>query len=96
MKKFFFTALAGALLSVAVVGTAGAETLSDKIMRDHPGVVGGTTANPTARPDDAGSGLQRKAMQDHPGTAGGNTASPVAKVDGGSIRAVIAGDRATN
>lgn len=98
MKTIFFTALTGALLSLAYTASASANSLSDKIMQDHPGVVGfsGVTANPTARPDNLGSGLQRKAMQDHPGTSGGATAAPLAKADKGSIQDVIAGGRATN
>jgi len=86
MKTIALTALAGALLSVSWIATANAETLSDKIMQDHPGVSGGQTANPTARPDNNAGGLQRKAMQDHPGTEGGRTVAPVAKVDSGSIK----------
>jgi len=71
---------------VAWIATANAESLSDKVMHDHPGITGGQTANPTARPDNNGGGLQRKAMQDHPGTSGGNTAQPLAKADTGSIK----------
>ncbi|MCH9764828.1 MAG: hypothetical protein K0U34_02385 [Alphaproteobacteria bacterium] len=89
MKTFVIATVAGAVLSIATFGAAQAETLSAKIMSDHPGISDGRTVNPTARPDDNAGGLQRKAMQDHPGTAGGKTQAPLARVDADSIQGAI-------
>lgn len=89
MKNIAFTALAAAFLSLSWIATASADSLSDKVMSDHPGITGGQTANPTARPDNNAGGLQRKAMQDHPGTVGGSTAQPLADADTGSIKEQI-------
>ncbi len=83
MKSIALVALVGLISSVSAVQ---AESLSGKVMNDHPGITGGSTASPTARPDNDGSGIQRKAMQEHPGTNGGRTASPLAKSDTGSIK----------
>ena len=62
-----------------------ADDLSDKAMKDSPGVTGaGTTANPTAKPDS--SSLSEKAMKDAPGVSGGGTTSdPTVKPDSGSL-----------
>ena len=73
MKPIVLAALVGVIASVLPVQ---AETISEKIMNDHPGLVGGSTSNPTARPDNDGSGIQRKAMQEIPGNTGGTTAEP--------------------
>lgn len=90
MKTFILTAITGALLSAAWIGTASANSsLSAKVMQDHPGIGAGVTATPTARPDNNNGGLQRKAMQDHPGTVGGVTVRPLAKSDAGSLQAKI-------
>lgn len=90
MKTFVLTAITGALLSVAWIGTASANnSLSAKVMQDHPGIGAGITVAPTSRPDNATGGLQRKAMQDHPGTAGGTTVDPLAKADRDSLQAKI-------
>ena len=89
MNNIILTAIAAAFLSFSWAATANAESLSDKVMSDHPGVTGGQTANPTARPDDYSGGLQRKAMKDHPGTAGGRTVSPLANADTDSIQAQV-------
>ena len=42
--------------------------LTTKAMNDHPGTMGGSTSNPTAKPD-SGS-LSEKQMQDQPGVNG--------------------------
>ena len=89
MKTFIIATIAGAVMSIATFGAAQAETLSAKIMNDHPGISGGQTVNPTARPDNNAGGLQRKAMQDHPGSTGGQTLAPLARVDDDSIHGVI-------
>ena len=86
MKSIVLAALVGVIASVSAVQ---AETISGKVMNDHPGVTGGSTSNPTARPDNDGSGIQRKAMQEHPGTKGGTTATPRAKPDTNSIQGAI-------
>jgi hypothetical protein len=59
--------------------------LSEKVMKDSPGVTGGgTTANPTAKPDSGG--LSEKAMKDSPGVTGaGMTANPTSKPDDSSL-----------
>jgi hypothetical protein len=59
---------------------AGADegSLSDKVMKDAPGTMGGSTAIPNAKPDDADRSLTAKAMNDLPGTKGGSTADPTA------------------
>jgi hypothetical protein len=58
-------------------------SLSSKAMKDQPGTMGGSTANPTAVPD-TGAATQ-KAMKDQPGTMGGSTDMPTAKPDSGSL-----------
>lgn len=89
MKTFTLTTLA-AVLSVAAIGSAQANnSLSAKVMSDHPAVSApGLTATPTARPDDQFS-LRGKIVREFVGAAGGSTSQPLAKVDGGSIHEVI-------
>ena len=64
---------------------ATAEDISDKEMKDNPGVTGpGPTADPTAKPST--SGLAEKAMKDAPGVTGaGTTATPTAKPETGGL-----------
>jgi hypothetical protein len=55
-------------------------------MKDHPGTMGGTTADPTAKPQSYG--LAEKQMQNQPGVNSDNTGTtemPNAKPDDGSI-----------
>ncbi len=88
--------LVGILLAIGTAGVAAQNTpdtgLSGKVMKDHGGVSGGSTANPTARPDDDGGGIQRKAMKDHPGSTGGTTSNPRAKSDANSLQGAIMKD----
>ena len=81
MNKFI---LALALLAAASTSSF-ADDLATKAMKDSPGVTGGgTTANPTAKPD-SGS-LAEKAMKDAPGVTGaGKTTAPTVKPDSGSL-----------
>jgi hypothetical protein len=72
------------LLLAATSSFASAEDLTSKEMTDSPGVTGGgTTANPTAKPD-SGS-LSEKAMKAPGVTGAGTTANPTAKPDSGSL-----------
>lgn len=77
-------ALALAVLAFST-SYAFADDLSDKAMKDAPGVTGGgTTATPTVKPD-SGS-LSEKAMKDAPGVSGGGTTStPTVKPESGSL-----------
>lgn len=80
-------------LSLALVLIAGSASLvfagggdiSEKVMKDNPGVSGqGETAKPTAKPETGG--LAEKAMKDAPGVAGGGTtANPTAKPETGGL-----------
>jgi len=87
MTRNFATAAILAI-ATAVAGSAYAAgsddgSLSNKVMRDAPGTMGGYTANPTAVPQ-SGSATQ-KAMNDLPGTKGGKTSSPTAVPKSGAI-----------
>jgi hypothetical protein len=97
MSKTKILPFAGAILMLTA-GTALAQStgnppadpdasgsLSDKAMKDAPGVTGdGTTADPTAKPN-SGS-LSEKAMKDAPGVTGpGTTDKPTAKPESGSL-----------
>lgn len=79
--------LAAVLLAVsASFATAEDGNITTKAMKDLPGTSGGTTANPTAKPD-SGS-LSEKQMQNQPGVntdSSGKTANPTAKVEDGSL-----------
>jgi hypothetical protein len=81
--------LAAVLLAVSASFAAAAEdgNITTKAMKDLPGNNGGgTTVNPTAKPD-SGS-LSEKQMQTQPGVnadTSGKTANPTAKVDDGSL-----------
>jgi hypothetical protein len=79
------TTLAAFFLAASTTFAFADSGLSDKVMKDSPGVTGaGTTANPTAKPD-SGS-LSEKAMKDSPGvTGGGKTTDPTAKPDDHSL-----------
>jgi hypothetical protein len=82
MNKIIVCALAlAASASFAVAAEDG--NLTTKAMQDQPGTMGGSTANPTAKPDN--SSLADKAMKDQPGTMGGSTDMPSAKPDSGSL-----------
>jgi hypothetical protein len=82
MNKIIVCALAlAASASLAFAAEDG--NLTTKAMQDQPGTMGGSTANPTAKPDNAS--LADKAMKDQPGTMGGSTDMPNAKGDGGSL-----------
>lgn len=71
------------LMSPAVAFAGG--DLSEKVMKDTPGVTGGgSTSTPTAKPETGG--LAEKAMKDAPGVTGdGTTANPTAKPDNKSL-----------
>jgi hypothetical protein len=77
--------LAALLVAASATLATAAEDLSDKVMKDNPGVTGsGTTANPTGKPETGG--LAEKAMKDAPGVSGdGSTASPTSKPDDKSL-----------
>ncbi len=82
MNKIIVCALAlAASTSLAFAAEDG--NLTTKAMQDQPGTMGGSTANPTAKPDN--SSLADKAMKDQPGTMGGSTDMPNAKPDSGSL-----------
>ena len=82
MNKMIMSALA-ILASTTFAFAADDGSLTTKAMKDQPGTMGGSTANPTAVPD-TGAATQ-KAMKDQPGTMGGSTDMPTAKSDGGSL-----------
>lgn len=77
--------LAALMLAASATFAFAEGDLSDKVMKDNPGVTGGgTTANPTAKPETGG--LAEKAMKDAPGVSGGGTtANPTAKPDDKSL-----------
>lgn len=62
-------------------------SLSEKAQKDQPGATGaGSTADPTAKPEDDKQSLTGKAADDHPGTSGaGTTANPTAQPKSGSL-----------
>jgi hypothetical protein len=82
MKLPILTAI---ILAASASFAMAADDITDKVMKDNPGVTGdGTTANPTAKPD-SGS-LSEKAMKDNPGvTGGGTTADPTSNPDNKSL-----------
>ncbi len=86
MMKPFLAAMVLAL-STSVAFAAEDSNLTTKAMKDLPGNSGGgTTANPTAKPN-SGS-LAEKQMQGQPGVnsaATGRTATPNAKPSDGSL-----------
>lgn len=79
--------LAAVLLAVsASFAVAGDGNITTKAMKDLPGTSGGTTANPTAKPN-SGS-LSEAQMQNQPGVnkdSTGTTTNPTAKPDDGSL-----------
>jgi hypothetical protein len=80
MKKYILAALALTALSTNTM----ANDLSEKAMRDLPGVTGqGVTSNPTSKP--ATDGLADKAARDLIGFGGGATANPTSKPADGSL-----------
>ena len=85
MNKPFLAAMLLALSSSFALA-AEDSNLTTKAMSDHPGTMGGSTSNPTAK-HDSGS-LSEKQMQDQPGVNGdksGATATPTAKPDTSSL-----------
>jgi hypothetical protein len=82
MNKMIMSALA-VLASTTFALAADDGSLSTKAMKDQPGTMGGSTANPTAVPE-TGAATQ-KAMKDQPGTMGGSTDMPTAKPDDGNL-----------
>jgi hypothetical protein len=78
-------ALAALIVLVSPTLAFAGGDLSEKVMKDTPGVTGGgTTTAPTAKPETGG--LAEKAMKDTPGVSGdGNTANPTAKPDNKSL-----------
>lgn len=89
MKKSLLAA--AIILAIPAVAVAQAEksdpgSLSDKAMKDQPGNSGsGSTATPTAKPEDGKGSLSDKAMKDTPGTKGGSTANPTAEPKSGGL-----------
>jgi hypothetical protein len=82
MNKIILSTLA--LVATASIAFAAEDgNLTTKAMQDQPGTMGGSTSNPTAKPD--GGSLTEKAMKDQPGTMGGSTSMPTAKPDNGSL-----------
>ena len=71
--------------STSLAMAADDKTLSGKAMEDHPGTTGGSTANPTAKPND--SSISTKEMKDAPGVQNqtGTTANPTATPDESSV-----------
>lgn len=88
MKKFILAATM--LLAMPVAAFAQAEkadpgSLSSKA-KEQPGSSGGSTAAPTAKPEEGKGSLSDKAMKDAPGTsAAGSTANPTAEPKSGSL-----------
>lgn len=85
MKTSLLAAMALALTTTFAMA-AEDSSLSAKAMKDLPGTTGGTTADPTAKPN-SGS-LSEKAMQDQPGVNSdktGSTSTPTAKPQSGSL-----------
>jgi hypothetical protein len=83
MKPFLATAM---LALSATIAFAADGNITTKAMHDHPGTMGGSTANATAKPN-SGS-LSEKQMQDQPGVNSdthGMTATPNAKPGDGSL-----------
>lgn len=77
--------LAAVLLAASTSLAFAGGGLSEKAMKDSPGVSsGGETSNPTAKPETGG--LAEKAMKDAPGVSGtGTTTSPTAKPETGGL-----------
>lgn len=89
------SALAAIVLAMSATAAFSAEdkNLTGKAMEDHPGTTGGSTAQPTAKPD-SGS-LSEKAMQDQPGVnkdKTGVTVDPNSVPEDGSLAAKAAAD----
>lgn len=85
MTKPFLAMLALAL-STTFAFAADDGNLSTKAMKEHPGTMGGSTSDATAKPN-SGS-LSEKQMQEQPGVnmdKTGSTATPNAKPADGSI-----------
>ena len=89
MKKFILAATL--VLAMPVAAFAQAEkadpgSLSSKA-KEQPGTsAGGSTAAPTAKPEEGKGSLSDKAMKDAPGTsAAGSTANPTAEPKSGSL-----------
>lgn len=84
MKKMIVAALLCATATGAFAQEEDTNSLSGKQMEQQP-VEEGTTAKPTAKPDD--SSLSGEAMEDHPGTTGGSTDMPTAEPKTGDLPA---------
>jgi hypothetical protein len=81
-----FLAATMLVLSTSIAFADDGGSITAKAMHDHPGTMGGTTANATAKPN-SGS-LTERQMQNQPGVNSdtkGMTATPNAKPDSGSI-----------
>lgn len=88
MKKFLALAVLAATTSGALAQAEKSDpgSLSSK-QKEQQGVSGGSTAAPTAKPEDGKSTLTDKAMKDNPGTTGGSTGEPTAKPKTGDLPA---------
>ncbi len=86
--------LAATLLALSTsFALAEDNSLTGKAMSEHPGTMGGSTANPTAKPN-SGS-LSEQQMQNQPGVNSdrlGTTASPNAVPADGSLSAKVMKD----
>ena len=83
MKPFLAATVLALSTSIAFAADG---NITTKAMGDHPGTMGGTTSNATAKPD-SGS-LSEKQMQNEPGVNSdthGMTATPNAKPADGSL-----------
>jgi hypothetical protein len=84
MMKPFLAAMMLALSASIAIADDG--NITTKAMHDHPGTMGGSTSNATAKPN-SGS-LSEKQMQNEPGANSdttGMTATPNAKPADGSL-----------
>jgi hypothetical protein len=93
--SMYKSALAAAILAAtaSISFAANEENLTGKAMDEHPGTTGGSTAQPTAKPN-SGS-LSEKQMQDQPGVnkdKNGVTVDPNAVPEENSLAAKAAQD----
>ncbi|MDO9381569.1 MAG: hypothetical protein Q7T86_01775 [Hyphomicrobiaceae bacterium] len=90
MHKFLIAAaliIATPIAAFAQAEKADPGSLSGKAKADQPGSTSsGSTATPTAKPEEGKGSLSDKAMKDTPGTsAAGSTANPTAEPKSGSL-----------
>lgn len=83
MKTTTAIALAVLALGAAAPQAIADNSLSGKVMKEHPGEQGGTTANPTAKPGD--NSVSGKVMKELPANTKGSTSEPTAKPKDNSL-----------